>query len=317
MTLLKTLLRLTAFAATLAAGPVLAQSPVAFRPLTAVDPAGPPLEGGVWLPADAEPGRTYPLVVMSHGNGGIYSGHSDTAEALAAAGFIVAAVNHTGDNYRDQSRASEVIDRPRQLKVLIDHMVSAWDGPPVDPARIGAFGFSSGGFTVLAAAGGRPDLRRVLEHCRDHPDFYDCRLIRNQPPSTAQVDRAWTHDTRIRAVVAAAPALGYTFTREGLTDVTQPVQLWRAGQDRVLPHPFYAQAVHDALPTPPEYHVVEAADHFDFLPPCSPQLEAAAPIICQPTPGLDRATFHVTFNAEVVAFFTRTLSHVEPANPAG
>ena len=79
MTLLKTLLRLTAFAATLAAGPVLAQSDVAFRPLTAADPAGLPLEGGVWLPADAEPG----------GSGGAneeaQSPESSSARAWAAA----------------------------------------------------------------------------------------------------------------------------------------------------------------------------------------------------------------------------------------
>jgi len=49
--------------------------------------------------------------------------------------------------------------RTRQLKRLIDYMISAWpEAGRIDPARIGAFGFSSGGFTVLAAAGGTPDL---------------------------------------------------------------------------------------------------------------------------------------------------------------
>ncbi len=298
-----------AFAATLFTSPVLAQSEVGFEKLSIPDGSGAPIEVGVWYPKDAAPDDVLPLVVMSHGAGGGYSGHADTAEALARAGFVAAALTQTGDNWRDQSRATDVAERPRQLRVLIEHMVGAWTGHgAVDAGRVGAFGFSSGGFTVLTAAGGEPDLTRVIEHCRAHPQFYDCLLIGRRPPSANAIPSAWTHDSRIRAVVAAAPALGYTFTREGLSALTQPVQLWRAGKDHVLPHPFYAQAVHDALPASPEYHVVENADHFDFMPPCSPELQAAAPAICRVTPGLDRATFHETFNAEVVAFFQRTLA---------
>lgn len=300
---------LAAFAVSILTTPVPAQSDVTFERLTFPDGAGPPIDGGVWYPHDVAEGTALPLVVISHGNGGSYSGHAATAEALAQAGFMVAALTHTGDNYRDQSRATDVAERPRQLKVLIDHMVSAWEGPAVvDADRIGAFGFSSGGFTVLVAAGGRPDLARVLEHCQANPAFYDCRLVAEQPPAAGTRQSAWVHDVRIRAVVAAAPALGYTFGRDGLAAVTRPVQLWRAGADRVLPHPFYAQAVHDSLPTPPEYHVVEAAGHFDFMPPCSPRLATAAAFICQPTPGLDRATFQSAFNGRVIAFFRRTLA---------
>lgn len=300
---------LAALAAVLVATPALAQSAVSFERLSFPDGAGPAVEGGVWYPRDTPPGTALPLVVISHGNGGSYTGHAATAEALARAGFIAAALTHTGDNWRDQSRATDVAERPRQLKGLIDHMVATGAGSSrVDPDRIGAFGFSSGGFTVLVAAGGSPDLRRVGPHCREHPAFYDCRLIGERPPSPEAPGTVWVHDDRIRAVVAAAPALGYTFGADGLAGITAPIQLWRAEADRVLPHPYYAQAVHDALPTPPEYHVVPAAGHFDFMPPCSPELAQAAPLICQPTPGLDRAAFQTDFNARVVAFFTRALA---------
>lgn len=292
--------------------PARAQTPpeVGFETFTIPDGAGAPIEVGVWFPADASPGGSpLPLVVMSHGNGGVYGGHADTAIALARAGFVAAALTHTGDNYRDMSRATDVAERPRQLHVLIDYMVDDWrsDGR-IDAGRIGAFGFSSGGFTVLVAAGGEPQLARVGPHCAAHPEFFDCQLIGRQPPRADAAMGLWTHDARIRSVVAAAPALGYTFGRDGLANVTQPVQLWRAENDHVLPHPFYAQAVHDALPTPPDYRVVAHADHFDFMPPCSPMLAANAPMICQPTPGLDRAAFHTDFNRDVVAFFERTLT---------
>jgi predicted dienelactone hydrolase len=42
-------------------------------------------------------------VVISHGNGGDDLTHIDTAMALANAGYVVAALTHTGDNPRDQS----------------------------------------------------------------------------------------------------------------------------------------------------------------------------------------------------------------------
>jgi predicted dienelactone hydrolase len=103
----------------LATLPVLAAG---FAQVMVPDPNGPPLEAGIWYPSDslasshrlalytqavaaggAVAGYGLPLVVMSHGTRGSFQQHYDTALALAEAGFVVAAVTHTGDNYRDQS----------------------------------------------------------------------------------------------------------------------------------------------------------------------------------------------------------------------
>ena len=308
----------------LAAAP--AHAAVGFQHFTIPDPQGAPLEVGVWYPTAAEPrvepietdrqtvardapvadGRL-PLVVMSHGHGGSYAGHADTARALANAGFVVAALSHNGDSWRDPGRPTEIWERPRQLKVLADYMVGTWrDRDHVDDGRIGAFGFSAGGFTVLAIAGGVPDLGTMGEHCRAHPDFEDCAIVARNPLPAGQAI-TWTQDARIKAVVSAAPALGFAFGRKGLEAVRQPVQLWRAEDDSVLPHPYYAEAVREALPSLPEMHVVARAGHYDFLAPCSERLAKMAPVICTSTPGFDRAAFHAEFNAAVVAFFERKL----------
>ena len=104
------------------------------------DPAGPSLEAGIWYASDAPTssqrlgpytqtvamavevaGRGLPLVVMSHGAGGSFQDHYDTALALAEAGFVVAAVTHTGDNYRDQSGFARIENRRRHIKVPIEH----------------------------------------------------------------------------------------------------------------------------------------------------------------------------------------------------
>ncbi len=299
---------------------------IGFQHFFIPDPKGPPIEVGVWYPTDAAPkqevietaqqtvatdapvhGDRLPLVVISHGHGGSYAGHFDTAIALAEAGFVAAALTHDGDNWRDSSKAIAVWERPRQLKVLTDYMVGAWrDREHVDAGRVGAFGFSAGGFTVLAAAGGEPDLGAINAHCQAHPQFEDCRIVAHSTlPAFDTI--TWTHDARIRSVVSAAPALGFAFGRAGLAAVRQPVQLWRAADDHVLPHPYYAEVVRLALPTPPEMHVVPRAGHYDFLAPCSARLATMAPEICTSAPGFDRGDFHTGFDREVVVFFTRTL----------
>ena len=281
----------------------------AFSRLMVEDGDAADIEVGVWRPQAGDWPGARPMVVVSHGNGGDFRSHQGLAEALAGAGFVVVSLTHTGDNWRDQSRATDILDRPRQLAVVVDHMVRVWEGRDgIDPGRIGAFGFSAGGFTVLTAAGGRPEMGRIADHCGARPAFFDCRLIASRPPSVGgQGGTGPIPEVRIRAVVVAAPALGFTFTPDALATLTQPVQLWQAGKDAILPAPHYAEPVRDGLPLPPEFHLVEGAGHFDFLAPCSPELAANAPMICAATPRFDRAAFHLRFNQEVIRFFTDNL----------
>ena len=109
---------------TLLLSPVLAAAPLAagFETLQAADGTDKPLEVAVWYPTEAVAqqvdlgpftlniarggavaGQRLPLIVISHGNGGATFSHHDTAVALAQAGFVVAAVAHTGDNHADRA----------------------------------------------------------------------------------------------------------------------------------------------------------------------------------------------------------------------
>ena len=300
-----------------------------FQQGVAADPNGQPLVIGIWYPSQAiaKPvsmgpttmtaainapvnGKALPMIVMSHGTGGSYLGHFDTAIALADAGFVVVAMNHTGDNYADQSRSVDIMDRPRQVSRVIDHMLSTWEShAAIDPERIGMFGFSSGGFTTLASIGGIADFAKIGPMCRQYPEDFACQLLaKRESPVVAPATTVVT-ETRIKAAVVAAPALGFTFSPDGLKNVKVPVQLWRAENDVVVPHPRYAEAVRLALPEAPEYHVVPNAGHFDFLAPCSDTLASMAPVICTRSPGFDRAAFHVGFNSAVVKFFKNTLGN--------
>ncbi len=298
-----------------------------FQQGVAADPGGKPLAIGVWYPSQtpAKPvalgpttmnvainapvtGKVLPMIVMSHGTGGSFLGHFDTAMALADAGFVVVAMTHTGDNYADQSRRLDIMDRPRQVSRVIDHMLSTWKGRDlIDPQRVGMFGHSAGGFTTLANIGGIADFAAISPMCRQHPGDFACQLLaKSESPPLAQAATA-VADARIRAAVVVAPALGFTFSPDGLKNVKVPVQLWRAENDVLLPHPRYAEAVRLALAKAPDYRVVANAGHFDFLAPCSAALASIAPAICVSPVGFDRAAFHVGFNSEVVKFFEKTL----------
>ena len=294
----------------------------------------PTLTVGIWYPTNTSPaeralgtftqtvalgapvvGDGLALVVLSHGGGGSYESHYDTALALAHAGFVAAAVSHAGDTYDDQTQALRLWRRPAQLHRLISYMLDEWPNHArLDDTRVGAFGFSNGGFTVLVAAGGIPNLEKTGPYCSVHPNTDLCSALKGAKvdPDSLGADappRAWITDPRIKAAVVAAPAFGFAFERTGLKDVHIPIQLWRAADDRHQPNPDYEEAVRRALPRPPEYHVIAGAGHYDFLPPCSPRLYAAVPNICTDPAGFDRAAFHRAFNAQIVRFFRERLGH--------
>lgn len=285
------------------------------------DKDGSALRGAVWSPCGAPAGRIalnplvidgvkdcpiagtrLPLVVISHGTGGSFLGHHDTAATLADAGFVVAAISHPGDNFQDTSRQAHLsafATRPVDMKRLVDYMLARWPGHArLNADKVGIFGFSRGGYTGLASVGAVPNWTLRKDLCPAGSALPLCAEVgRNELPSPPVQDR------RIKAAVIADP-LSF-FDAEGLKRVGVPVQLWTSayGGDGVTP--ASVAAVRRDLPAAPDWHVAANAAHFAFLAPCSEALANMAPSICRDGPGFDRAAFHAAFNAEVLAFFQR------------
>jgi predicted dienelactone hydrolase len=289
------------------------------------DAAGPALTGAVWSPCAMPPqevevegialpgvkdcsieGDKLPLVVISHGRGGSFIGHHDTAETLADAGFIVAAINHPGDTSTDMSRSDDLaafVERPTDIKRLIDFMLQASSvATKIDPQRIGFFGFSRGGYTGLVLLGANPDWAVVTEFCQQSSS-HACEQIRRKEFPTEPL----AHDVRIKAAVIADP-LAIMFSHASFAAIRVPVQLWQSqrGGDGVLPE--HVAAVDKNLPAPHEYHVVPNSSHFALLTPCPPAVAQARPELCTDAPGFDRVAFHKEFDAEVLAFLRRHLA---------
>ena len=230
----------------------------------------------------------------------------DTAEALADAGFVVAAINHPGDNGNDSSRRDDLSvfgSRPVDIVRLLDFLMHDWkDKAVIDPARIGFFGFSKGGYTGLVLMGVTPDFGRLASFCTEKAAV--CEQLHNgetlpSPP----------HDARIQAAVIADAAPVNAFTRDNLAAIKIPLQFWRSerGGPGVGDGSGDARIAH-SLSGKPDIHVVPAG-HFAFLAPCSPRLAAALPRICTDNPpGFDRPAFHRDFNASVIEFFREHLA---------
>jgi predicted dienelactone hydrolase len=308
------------------------ERPVGFQIIQITDADGHPFAAGVWYPTQSQPwpttllgvalmdvardapvsGRGLPLIVISHGNGGGPSSHADLALALANAGYIVVAPMHAGDNYADQSAVGSVSwlsGRTRELHVTLDYMLKHWQGHDhINPERIGAFGFSAGGFTVLTAVGAQPDLRIVAKHCAESPE-YVCDLLRSvKSPmldtDTPTTEGAFLPDPRIKAVVVAAPGLGFTLVPNGLENVRAPIQLWGADDDINVPYTTNTKPILEALGSKVEFHSVAGAGHFSFLTPCG---LLAPPEICSDQGQFDRKDFHMNMNISVTEFFAKNL----------
>jgi predicted dienelactone hydrolase len=257
-------------------------------------------------------GAGHPLIVMSHGTGGMALNSYGTAIALAQAGFIVASITHTGDNYRDHSTSFTrqlFVDRPRHVTRVIDFMLTAWPGQhAVDPNQIGIFGHSAGGTTALLTIGGIADLQNVITFCRKNPDDWGCQHARQRgsvTPRSAASEPISAPDPRIKAAVLAAPALAVAFQPNELRTIKVPVQLWVGAQDEIVTD---ASQIRTLLPAPPDYHLITNGGHFAYLAPCNGILQKAAPMICVDPNGFDRPAFLLDFNRSVIAFYEQHLN---------
>ncbi len=116
-------------------------------------------------PPVSDDGRR-PLIVFSHGSGGINIQSVQLCEVLASHGFVVVAPAHTGNTTQDAQDGTSVpflqsaLDRPLDVSFVADHFVKR-SGTPGDPfedrvrtSAFGVAGHSFGGYTALAMASG-------------------------------------------------------------------------------------------------------------------------------------------------------------------
>jgi len=256
------------------------------------------------------PGPPRPLVVMSHGSGSFRQDLAWLAEDLVRQGFIVAASTHPLNNYGDDhpQRKLQLWERPQDVSAMLSQILAhpGWR-TRVDGERVGAAGFSLGGYTVLQLAGARYDVTRARAHCVTHPDDPVCA-------STKGVDRSKIdyrpsglsyRDVRIKAVMAFAPAGAPATDPASLSDVTAPIRVFSARADSTLLHPYYGGTWETLLPG--KVTVLDGPDHASFVTRCLPGAWLLPIAACSDPAGVDRKRLHQQLSEAAVAFFTEQL----------
>ncbi len=104
----------------------------------------------------------FPLVVYSHGSGGLRYVSGFLAEHLASHGFVVVAPDHVGNTAidefagSDEPQAQVAQDRPEDVAAVVRAATSGAVGfedltPTIDAGHVAVTGHSFGGFTALVA----------------------------------------------------------------------------------------------------------------------------------------------------------------------
>lgn len=270
--------------------------------------------------------RPHPLILLSHGFGGIGRQLTWLGSALARQGYIVAAVDHPGTEGRDgitPAGAYAPWERAGDMKLALDTLLADPRlGARIDRGRIGVAGFSLGGWTAALLAGARPDFARLRAFCASAQRDRICNPQREFPldfvreqaktlaearlaPLAAGEHAAW-RDERIRAALLIAPALGQALDEASLRAVRIPLAVLAGAADTVTVTATNAKTIADAVPGA-TLTVLPDVGHYDFLAPCTAAGRAAAPHYCEDHPRADRAATHATTIAAALRFFDRAL----------
>ncbi len=232
-------------------------------------------------------GGRYPIVVVSHGNGGRHLLYHSITTHLARNGYVVAMLEHAGNNRNDNSLEgthANLVNRPKHLSLTIDAVVADTElGACVTADRVGVIGHSIGGYTALAVAGGAPwsERRERVKAVRDR---------------------------RVRALVLLAPATAW-YTPEGsLREVNLPILMLIAEHDPYTPR-LHAEIVLNGVADRDlvTLRVVPNAGHFSFLSPFPAAMRVPGFLPATDPAGFDREKFHEELPGEVLAFLERTL----------
>ena len=306
---------------------------------------GPPdtpfFEAGSAAPdAQFEPAlRKFPLVLLSHGSGGSALQMAWLGTALARAGYIAVAVDHPGNNLREPYTAEGFVlwwERATDLSEVLDGLLAdAEIGPHIDQDRIGAAGFSIGGYTAMALGGAQTDVSIVYDLCREGTDAgqkpnkgardADAAVCHTpemhnmgNPQQMLQAVRKTSgeslarsgdsfQDQRVRAVFAIAPAMGMAFTDESLRAMRLPVEMVVGKEDPIAPARENDDWIRLNVRGARETILPHGVMHYTFLDTCTPEGKSKLATYCSDNAGVDRDAVHAQVSEMAVKFFDKAL----------
>ncbi len=189
---------------------------------------------------------SFPLILFSHGNGGMRMQNAFWSEHLASHGYVVMAPDHTGncsvtfvngelvlfDSSRE-AREQSAKDRPLDLSFLIDQMDLMNKGNDsrflgrVDMSRIGAAGHSFGGFTSTWLVNNEPRVKAIIPMAGAAADRtnYECPVMLFVATEDATLGADRMNDIRRYYEESKGPRYSVEFKDAGHFSFTEMYQL--------------------------------------------------------------------------------------------
>lgn len=249
-------------------------------PTTAEAGSGPARYAGVFprpevlLDAAAVDRPPFPVVIFSHGNGGLAEQSYFFTEFLASHGFVVVAPDHTGNTaLGPRLPMYQFFDRrPVDIIALLDFL----EALPAEHRFAGRLsdawalaGHSFGGYTTLALGGGvflADEIEAAACPAGVEPPSDACQWLREG--ATARFRNGFGDD-RVKALIPMTPA-GAGLMGAGLGAIAAPVLMMTAGRDATLPDAEEGDPIWDALPAGPDLRLSFGnAGHYTFSNACT------------------------------------------------
>jgi predicted dienelactone hydrolase len=252
--------------------------------------------------------KKYPLIVMSHGNGGDRTNNSWIAEILAANGYIVASVDHHGNTWNNKMAENfiKIWERPTDVSFIVDQLLKHENfGSNINHKKIGFIGYSLGGHTGIWIAGGQiNDFNRdiVATIPKDHlPDTVNDDVLNSIDYSPAAKSYK---DARISAVFVMAPALGYLFDPISLQQISIPVHIVASESDNITPIAQSAKILAGKIKKAVFTLIPGSANHYVYLNEVTRggKMMLDKRIAIDP-PGINRSQIHEDIGHSAVKFF--------------
>jgi predicted dienelactone hydrolase len=224
-----------------------------------------------------------PVIVFSHGFGSVRTDLRYLAEHLASRGYVVAALEHPGSN-ETASKAvkqnknqlvapQEFLDRPRDISFILDELekLNQTANNPLQGKlatnNVMVVGYSFGGGTALALAGGELQIENLKQRCQQNLSTANLGE-RVQCAGQALPEKTYQlRDARIKQAIALNPTTSLMFGETGLTKVQIPTLILSSSADKITP-PLTEQIMGFAkIPSPKWLVGVVGGSHLSVVDP--------------------------------------------------
>jgi predicted dienelactone hydrolase len=212
-----------------------------------------------------------PIVLFSHGNGGMRYQSYFLMEYLASHGFLVVAPDHVGNTAFDMDgspRSELVFRRPEDIIDSYEFLLSEdrFSDCVDEEQGYAVIGHSFGGYTSIALAGAELDTEETANFCTQYPDAWLCDDVAGfaEENGAGVYDRS---DPRIWASVPMTPA-GYEALFPGLGSIEIPMLFWGGGKDELTAMEWSVRPLYDGVNSEKILAELPQAGHYTFTNAC-------------------------------------------------